>query len=124
MSDEATGQRAGGGLFDSVLDAYNCAKIEPGADEDARKAVYQATEYTRQWLCERRPHVSVSDDGTVTLQWRRGGRGVLLIFTGDNTACYSLKPPGGFYATNGASVPIGRELPDDVMAAIEEIERG
>jgi hypothetical protein len=47
------------------------------------------------------PHISLSDDGILALQWQRGEYGVALLFAGDGVASISFRRPGQFYAENG-----------------------
>lgn len=46
----------------------------------------------------------------------------MLVFTGDGTANYSIKVPGGQYATGGREFKLSSGLPDDARQAIRQIE--
>jgi hypothetical protein len=63
----------------------------------------------------------ISDDGIVMLQWRSADRGVLLIFTADGTASYSIKRAGGLYSTNREEFPLSDDLPVTVRSEIDTI---
>jgi hypothetical protein len=64
------------------------------------------------------PRVMFSDDGILTLQWKRGEFGVALIFAGDGEASIAFKRPGQLYAENGVDVAISQEPPSRFKEAL------
>jgi hypothetical protein len=111
--------RTANALPESVTAAYERAIIDNGSKEDAMRAMEQARSYSERFLSGLAPSVDISEDGVVTFQWRRPDRGVLLVFTGDNTVSCAVKVPGGHYSTSNISAPIDEPMPSTVMSAIE-----
>jgi hypothetical protein len=67
------------------------------------------------------PHILLSDDGILALQWQRGEYGVALLFAGDGVASIAFRRPGQFYAENGIDIAISDDLPasfNEALAAI------
>jgi hypothetical protein len=101
--------------------AYRLATIEEDAREIAKAAVADAKGFSVRHRFASDPIILVSDDGVLTLQWRRENRGVMVIFTGDHTATYSVKEPGGYYASNGQEFDLAGALPVDLRRAIDSL---
>jgi hypothetical protein len=97
------------------------AVLESGAAETAQRAVGDACAFVERAIPNYRPSVMLSDDGAVLLQWRKADRGVLLIFTGDGTANFSLKEPGGRYTSGGDEFSIAGSVPTKIKAAIDRV---
>ncbi len=81
----------------------------------------QAVSFADTYLRDQSPSIML-DDGMLALQWRGVNHGVLLVFSGDGTATYSIKRPGGQYATSGVEFQLAGEMPMDVREAIDSLE--
>jgi hypothetical protein len=97
------------------------AKIDNGNLAIADAATHDAMIMVRRVKLGGTPHILLSDDGILALQWQRGEYGVALLFAGDGMASISFRRPGQFYAENGIDVPIYDYLPasfNEALAAI------
>jgi hypothetical protein len=108
-------------LARTIRAAHKRAMLESDAAETAQRAVDDACAFVERAIPSYKPAVMLSDDGAVLLQWRKADLGVLLIFTGDGTANFSLKEPGGRYTSGGDEFSIADGLPTEVKAAIDRV---
>jgi hypothetical protein len=106
-------------LAKRIRTEYESTQLDRDAAEAARRAVNDAIRFVDFNLPGGEPLVMLSDDGVLSLQWRLGDRGVMLVFTGDATGTYSIKEPGGFYATGAEDFPLERGLVEKVRAAMD-----
>ena len=109
-------------LAKKIRAVYEIAELEKDAAEPARRAVNDAIKFVDFNLPGGEPLVMLSDDGVLSLQWRRGERGVMLLFPGDGTGTYSIKEPGGSYAIGARDFPLEAGLVEEVRAAIDTRE--
>ena len=105
----------------AISNAVAKCALDDDARRDAQRAADEAGAFATRELSTDSPRVMIADDGTVMLQWRNADRGVLLLFTGDGTASYSIKHAGGLYATNRAEFSLKDRLPAKVRSAIDEV---
>jgi hypothetical protein len=108
-------------LAATISKALADASLDDDARQDAQKAADEARAFANRELSADTPRVMIADDGTVMLQWRDTDRGVLLVFTGDGTASYSIKRAGGLYATSREEFSLKDQLPPRVRSAINDI---
>jgi len=106
-------------LSKKIRDAYQSAQLDHDAAETARRAVNDAIRFVDFNLPGGEPLVMLSDDGVLSLQWRFGNLGVMLVFTGDGTGTYSIKQPGGSYAIGAKDFRLEDGLAEEVRAAID-----
>jgi hypothetical protein len=97
------------------------AKIDKANFAIADAATHDAMIMVRRVKLGGTPHILLSDDGILALQWQRGEYGVALLFAGDGVASISFRRPGKFYAENGIDVSIYDDLPADFNDAIAAI---
>jgi hypothetical protein len=102
--------------------AFPSASVDPEYEEVARHATSDATVLARREFPTSHPVIELAEDGVLTLQWQSESKGLIIVFTGDGTATYSVKELGGRYATNGTEFELKAGLPAGARAAIEEIE--
>ena len=69
--------------------------VDSGYEEIARSAVSDAAAIALREFPDAHPNIELTDEGVLTLQWQGRNGGVILVFTGDATATYSIKEPGG-----------------------------
>jgi hypothetical protein len=86
------------------------AKIDKANFAIADAATHDAMIMIRRVKLGGTPHILLSDDGILALQWQRGEYGVTLLFAGDGVASISFRRPGKFYAENGIDVSIYERL--------------
>lgn len=96
--------------------------IEPEHKEVARTAVSEGAAIARREFPDARPYIALTEEGILTLQWQSPGKGLMLVFTGDGTATYSIKELGGWYTTDAREFALDSGLPSEVRTAIREIE--
>ena len=106
-------------LANKIRAVYESTQLDEDAAELARHAVNDAIKFVDFNLPEGEPLVMISDDGVLSLQWRLGSRGVMLVFTGDDTGTYSIKNPGGSYAVGAKDFPLEDGLVDELRAVID-----
>ncbi len=106
-------------LSRKIREAYQSAQLDHDAAETARRAVNDAIGFVDFNLPGGKPLVMLSDDGVLSVQWRLGHLGVMLVFTGDGTGTYSIKRPGGSYAVGAKDFRLEDGLADEVRAAID-----
>jgi len=94
------------------------AKIDKVNVAIADAATHDAMIMVRRVKLGGTPHILLSDDGILALQWQRGEYGVALLFAGDGVASISFRRPGQFYAENGIDVPIYDDLPASFNEAL------
>lgn len=100
---------------------YKRTSLDEDVAKEAERAVADARAFANREIPEEKPLVMVSDDGLVMLQWRDESSGVLLIFTGDGTGSYSVKPSGGSYTANNLEFSLADGLPAIVKSEIKRI---
>jgi hypothetical protein len=110
-------------LAERITAAFASTQIEDEAEEAAIRARDEAAAFVKREFPSAKPTVDVSEDGTLTLQWRGPDRGVMLVFIGDETVAYSVKNAGGTYGASVRELRITDALPDDVRAAIEQLDQ-
>jgi hypothetical protein len=106
-------------LAKKIRAVYESTRLDQDDAESARRAVNDAIKFVDFNLPGREPLVMLSDDGVLSLQWRLGNWGVLLVFTGDGTGTYSIKQPGGSYAIGAKDFSLEHGLVEEVRAAID-----
>jgi hypothetical protein len=101
-------------LANAITAAHDATVFDPEEADVARAALADAKRFVNAYLPDAEPSILWSDDGLLTLQWRKDRRGLIVIFPGDNTATYSIKEPGGFYSANGREFPVTAGLPAEI----------
>jgi hypothetical protein len=109
-------------LANRIRAVYVSTTLDEDALEAARRAVNDAIAFVDFNLPKGKPLVMLSDDGVLTLQWRLGGRGVIIVFTGDGTGTYSIKEPGGYYAVGAKEFNLVEGLDEQVRTAIDNTQ--
>jgi hypothetical protein len=66
-------------------------------------------------------NVFVSEDGILSIQWRRGGFGVVMVFAGDGTAAISTAAPGKLYSQSPTRFPIIDGIPLGFLIALQQL---
>jgi hypothetical protein len=110
-------------LANKILAAAREAHLEADAVEMGQRAIDDALAFVERRLPDVDSMVRLSNDGVLTLQWRDATHGVALHFTGDGRGIYSIKEPGGQYATNGEEFDLADGVPQAVREAISAILR-
>jgi hypothetical protein len=105
-----------------IVSAFSNAKLDDDATECAARARDEAVGFADREIPFARPAVDVSEDGVVTLQWRGGDSGVMLVFIGDGTLAYSVKNADSTYGAGVRELPITNVLPKTLRAAIEQLD--
>lgn len=124
VTDARTGAIEGPSELEGCIRAamVDC-EIDGDATRQAAEAlddgVLLATQLTRYAA----PAVDFSEDGALSLEWKRDGRGVLIVAAGGGTPAYSVKAPGTFYTTL-TEFGIGVALPPELAAALEDMSSG
>jgi hypothetical protein len=98
-------------LAEEIAAVHKATDLDEEAAETARSVVGDARRFVAAHLPHAEPRVLLSDDGVLTLQWRKDDRGLIMIFSGDGTATFSIREPGGFYSTNGIEFHLSEGLP-------------
>lgn len=62
-----------------------------------------------------------SSEGTITLQWRKEGRGVALIFAGDGMVSVAFRGPGQSYTDAGLECAVNDPLPREFWNAVTQV---
>jgi hypothetical protein len=107
------------GLAKRIRAVYENTELDEDAVGSTRRAVNDAIRFVDFSLPRGEPLVMLSDDGVLSLQWRLGNRGVMLVFTGDGTGTYSIKEPEGSYAVGAKDFRLEDGLIEEVKAAID-----
>lgn len=97
------------------------SSCSPGSDESvtATAARDDAVRLLDQYRLPGEAMVEINDDGILSIEWHRKGCGVLLVFSGDNTASYSRRDASGFYSSHMIEFSVGHGLPDGAQAMIQ-----
>jgi hypothetical protein len=111
-------------ISDRIQLVWERTSVDPEYSQAAQLATRDAAEFARREFPNSSPHIELSDDGVLTLQWVAPEKGLILVFTGDGTATHSIKTPGRFYATSGKEFELSTGLPVEVRDALREIDGG
>jgi hypothetical protein len=95
--------------------------VGPECEADARSAVADAAQFARTALPDSDPEKELTDEGILTLQWKKDQSGLILVFTGDGTGTYSVKQPGSWYAASAEEFQLTDGLPPPAQKALDEI---
>lgn len=94
------------------------ARLDPDDRNLAQVAKRDAVLFFRRLGARFNPVLSVADDGVINVHWRGKRRGVLIVFTGDGTATFSILKPSGSYTRNIREVSVSAAIPRDLLQAI------
>jgi hypothetical protein len=117
-------ETADGPLADLVRSERGTAVIGSDFISTADTAVSDALTFAGRLQFPKLPVAMLSDDGVLTLQWRREGYGAALIFAGDAEVSIAFNRPGQRYTENGIEISIHDELPHEFLEAMTIILEG
>jgi hypothetical protein len=101
----------------SALTMSNDAELEEL--EIAKKSKKEASAFISANLPhDANPKISLSDEGLVTLRWRRDDYGLLLVFAGDGLATYSIRPSGTQFSHQAKDISVQDRLPKEFLSAL------
>jgi hypothetical protein len=114
-------QRNDSPLASAIQQESETSEVDEEFRQAAATAVRQAMEFVCRQIPDGRPMVSVTDSGRVVLHWRGSDVGLLLIFTDEQVAYYSIKRAGGFFGTHEVSFCLDMPLPQEARAVLKSL---
>lgn len=109
-------------LLSSLVSAYSSETFDNDSDVRAFDSIVDALVATSSLNLKRQPSaIIISDEGFLTLQWVKGDRGLLLVFSGDREATYSVRLPNARYSDNVCEFKLS-DIPQQLRNELDLIE--
>jgi hypothetical protein len=104
-----------------VVEERGRAAVDPDLVVQADSAVKDALSLIKRNELGGTPKVMFSEDGILTVQWRKSELGLALLFAGDGVASIAFRRPGHRYTDVGMDISVEDDLPqsfNDMLATI------
>ena len=89
-----------------INEEKDASQIEDDCILYADASVRDALALIRRFNLSGAQNVVLSEDGILTIQWRKGRLGALMVFTGDGNVAISTAAPGKLYSQSPTQFPI------------------
>ncbi len=94
------------------------ASIESDSLAFADTAVREALATIRRHNLSGADNIAVSEDGILSMQWRKIALGAAIVFTGDGKASVSIAMPHKLYSQKPLRMNVSDPLPKDFLLAV------
>ena len=103
--------------LEHVLDVWS---VDEEFVDSAKKAVKDAIMLTNRLQLSGSPSISLSDDGILTMHWKRPLGGIALIFMGDGDVDYAISAENRTYTDHVTPFRIDDDIPMDLETALHQ----
>lgn len=102
-----------------IIQERQTAPIDDDSKAFADAAVHDSLELVRRLNLSGADNIMISEDGIVSLQWRKGDHGAAMLFTGDGKVSVSLAAPGKLYSQQPIQTAVSGALPPSFMTSLK-----
>ncbi len=104
-----------------VAKALNGVDIEEPYVLFAAEAISDALKMTRRYDLRDAQNIFMTEDGVLTLQWRKGDRGAAMIFTGEGKVAISTASTEKSYSQSPTSINVSDALPIAFISTLQSL---